>query len=88
MKYTIIGDWYEVWDLAHSFAVVAEGADFEEAKANAAAAVLETFPWRAEEDGETPETLWGGDNGAYVVAAFLGDLGTQAVDAASFRLIA
>ncbi|THA53264.1 hypothetical protein [Streptomyces sp. A1136] len=86
--YTIIGDWYEVWDLADSFAVVAEGADFEEAKTNAAAAVLETFPWRAEEDGETPETLWGGDNGAYVVAAFLGDLGAQAVDAANFRLIA
>ncbi|KIF03350.1 hypothetical protein PL81_24775 [Streptomyces sp. RSD-27] len=88
MKFTIIGDWYEAWDLASTFAVVADGADFEEAKANAAAAVLEAFPHRAEEDGETPETLWGGDHGAYVVAAFLGDLGAQAVDAAHFELIA
>ncbi|MFJ4879893.1 hypothetical protein ACIP93_32465 [Streptomyces sp. NPDC088745] len=88
MKFTIIGDWYELWDLASTFVVVAEGEDFENAKANAAVAVLEAFPWRAEEYGETPETLWGGDHGAYVVAAFLGDLGAQAVDAVEFELIA
>ncbi|WP_331735431.1 hypothetical protein OG590_40440 (plasmid) [Streptomyces goshikiensis] len=86
MKFTIIGDWYEVWDLASTFAVVAEGADFEEAKAHAAAAVLKEFSCRAEE--ETPETLWGGDHGAYVVAAFLGDLGALAVDEAHFVLVA
>ncbi|MFE6461977.1 hypothetical protein ACFVP0_31535 [Streptomyces cinereoruber] len=88
MEFTIIGDWYEVWDLASPFAVVAEGADFEEAKANAAVAVLKSFPHRAGEGGETPETLWGGDHGAYVVAAFLGDLGAQAVEDTDFRLIA
>ncbi|MFC9260804.1 hypothetical protein ACFRFJ_16380 [Streptomyces hydrogenans] len=88
MKYTIVGDWYSVPDLARSFAVVAEGEDFEEAKANAARAVLEAFPHRAEEDGETPETLWGGDHGAYVVAAFAGDLSALTVDDAEFMLIA
>ncbi|MFI0743427.1 hypothetical protein ACH4PU_35965 [Streptomyces sp. NPDC021100] len=88
MKYTIIGDWYEV-DLSSSFAVVAEGDTFEEARENAAPAVLERFPYRAEgDDGETPETFWGGDRGAYVVAAFEGDLSAQAVDGAAFELIA
>ncbi|MFE5795785.1 hypothetical protein ACFQ8C_24870 [Streptomyces sp. NPDC056503] len=88
MKFTIIGDWYSVPDLASSFAVVAEGEDFEEAKTNAAHAVLEAYPHRAGEGyEETPETLWGGDNGAYVVAAFHGDLTAQAADAAEFKLI-
>ncbi|MFD9047760.1 hypothetical protein [Streptomyces zaomyceticus] len=88
MKYTIVGDWYEVPDLASPFAVVVDGADYEEAKTNAAVAVLEAFPHRAGEGGEMPETLWGGDHGAYVVAAFHGDLGTHAVDTANFELIA
>ncbi|MFC9260798.1 hypothetical protein ACFRFJ_16410 [Streptomyces hydrogenans] len=89
MKFTIIGDWYDVPDLANSFAVVAEGEDFEEAKANAAHAVLDAYPHRAEEGyEETPETLWGGGNGAYVVAAFLGDLSAHAVGAAEFVRIA
>ncbi|MGY3341150.1 hypothetical protein ACVW0K_007343 [Streptomyces filamentosus] len=89
MKFTIIGDWYSVPDLANSFAVVAEGEDYEQAKANAAHAVLEAYPHRAEgEYGETPETLWGGDNGAYVVAAFLGDLSGQVIEEKEFTLIA
>ncbi|MFE3121856.1 hypothetical protein ACFXHD_00355 [Streptomyces hydrogenans] len=88
MKFTIIGDWYSVPDLASSFAVVADGKDFEEAKANAAHAVLEAYPHRAEEGyEETPETLWGGDNGAYVVAAFFGDLSVHAVSTDDFVLI-
>lgn len=89
MKYTIVGDWYDCWDLASTFAVVAEGETLDEAKRNAAEAVLEHFPHRAEgEDGESPETLWGGDNGAYVVAAFEGDLLTRAIESATFELIA
>ncbi|HET6354686.1 hypothetical protein [Streptomyces sp.] len=89
MKYTIIGDWYSVPDLASAFAVVAEGETYEEAKENAAEAVLEHFPHRADgEDGESPETLWGGDNGAYVVGAFMGDLSDQAIETATFELIA
>ncbi|MCX5318141.1 hypothetical protein [Streptomyces sp. NBC_00154] len=75
MKFTIIGDWYTVRDLASSFAVVAEGDTYEESKANAAASVLERFPQRADgDDGETSETLWGGDCGACVVGVFVGDL--------------
>ncbi|MFI8515290.1 hypothetical protein ACIGHB_29600 [Streptomyces sp. NPDC085460] len=89
MKFTIIGDWYSVPDLADTFAVVAEGENYEEAKGDAARAVLGAFPHRAEEPYcETPETLWGGDNGAYVVAAFLGDLCDQVVEGADFTLIA
>lgn len=89
MKYTIVGDWYDCWDLASTFAVVVEGETLDEAKQNAAEAVLEHFPHRAEgEDGESPETLWGGDNGAYVVAAFEGDLRTRAIESATFELIA
>ncbi|MBT2439748.1 hypothetical protein J7E93_06355 [Streptomyces sp. ISL-36] len=89
MKFTIVGDWYDCWDLASTFAVVTEGETLDEAKQNAAEAVLEHFPHRAEgEAGETPETLWGGDNGAYVVAAFEGDLSTQALESATFELIA
>ncbi|MEU5109613.1 hypothetical protein AB0H07_46520 [Streptomyces sp. NPDC021354] len=89
MKYTIIGDWYSVPDLAPAFAVVAEGENLEEAKRNSAEAILERFPERAEgESGETPETLWGGDNGAYIVAAFHGDLSGQTADGTTFELIA
>ncbi|MER7112532.1 hypothetical protein [Streptomyces sp. NPDC000229] len=89
MKYTFVGDWYDCWDLASAFAVVAEGESLDEAKQNAAEAVLEHFPHRAEgEDGERPETLWGGDNGAYVVAAFEGDLSAQVIESATFELIA
>lgn len=89
MKYTIIGDWYDCCDLSSTFAVVAEGRNFQEAKAKAAEAALKRFPHRAEgEEGETEETFWGGDNGAYIVAAFEGDLGAQAVEAATFEMIA
>ncbi|WP_331718476.1 hypothetical protein [Streptomyces sp. NBC_00624] len=89
MKFTIIGDWYTVPDLASAFAVVAEGDTYEEAKANAAVSVLEHFPHRANgEDGETPETLWGGDYGAYVVGVFVGDLSSEAVEGPTFELIA
>ncbi|MGW0653263.1 hypothetical protein ACWD4T_31470 [Streptomyces umbrinus] len=89
MKFTIVGEWYHVEDLAFAFVVVAEGNTYGEAVANAAPAVLERFPQRAEgEDGETPETLWGGSNGAYVVAVFEGDLSAQAIDRYTFELIA
>ncbi|MGW6569823.1 hypothetical protein [Streptomyces sp. NPDC054975] len=89
MKYTIVGDWYHCWDLAPAFAVVAEGETLDEAKRNAAGAVLEHFPDRAEgEEGESLDTLWGGDNGAYVVAAFEGDLRAQAIESVTFELIA
>ncbi|MFC7261467.1 hypothetical protein [Streptomyces lutosisoli] len=89
MKFTIVGEWYHVEDLASTFVVIAEGKTYAEAVANSAEAVLERFPQRAEgEDGETPETLWGGDNGAYVVAAFEGDLSAQAIDRDTFELIA
>ncbi|MEU9064978.1 hypothetical protein AB0D13_40660 [Streptomyces sp. NPDC048430] len=89
MKYTFVGDWYDCSDLASTFAVVAEGETVDAAQQNAAKAVLEHFPHRAEgEEAETPETLWGGDNGAYVVAAFKGDLRSLAVETATFELIA
>ncbi|MFP1629724.1 hypothetical protein ACLB9X_32220 [Streptomyces sp. 5K101] len=72
-----------------SAAVVAEEETLDEAKQNAAGAVLEHFPHRAEgEGGESPETLWGGDNGACVAAAFEGDLRTRAIESATFELIA
>ncbi|HBF82630.1 MAG TPA: hypothetical protein DD420_22665 [Streptomyces sp.] len=89
MKYTIVGDWYDCSDLSSAFAVVAEGETFQEAAKEAAEAVLERFPHRAEgELGETAETFWGGDNGAYIVAAFEGDLSARALEAATFELIA
>ncbi|WP_351234749.1 hypothetical protein [Streptomyces sp. NPDC002133] len=89
MKYRIIGDWYDCWDLASAFAVVADEASLDEAKQNAAEAVLEHFPHRAKGDkGETPETLWGGEGGAYVVAAFAGDLSAQAIESVTFERIA
>ncbi|MFE5113510.1 hypothetical protein [Streptomyces sp. NPDC056663] len=89
MKFTIIGDWCTVPDLASAFVVVAEGGTYEEVKANAAVSVLERFPHRADgEDGERPETLWGGDYGAYVVGVFVGDLSGEAVEGPTFELIA
>ncbi|GHJ98038.1 hypothetical protein SNE510_75570 [Streptomyces sp. NE5-10] len=76
-------------DPAGSFAVVAEGEGFEEAKAKAAHAGLDACPHRVGEGyEETPETLRGGGKGAYAVAAFPGDLRVHAVDAAEFVLIA
>ncbi|MGW0704217.1 hypothetical protein ACWD0A_34040 [Streptomyces sp. NPDC002867] len=70
-------------------AVVAEGEALDEARQNAVEAVVEHFPHRAEgEDGESPEALRGGDNGAYVVAAFEGDLRTRPIESAAFELIA
>ncbi|GAA3372318.1 hypothetical protein GCM10017744_103360 [Streptomyces antimycoticus] len=87
-KYTIIGDWYSVEDLAPSFTIVTEGETYEEAETNAATTLLEYNPQRAEgENGETPETLWGGDNGAYIIAAFEGDLSDQLVQG-TYGLIA
>ncbi|MEU8708725.1 hypothetical protein [Streptomyces sp. NPDC048565] len=89
MKYTFVGDWYDCWDLASAFAVVAEGETIDAAQRNAAQAVLEHFPHRAQGEGaETPGTLWGGDNGAYVVAAFKGDLRTVVIETATLELIA
>ncbi|GAA0574664.1 hypothetical protein [Streptomyces mordarskii] len=88
MRYTIIGDWYSVEDLAEAFTIVTEGESYEEAQQNAAATLLEYNPLRAEgEKGETPESLWGGDNGAYIIAAFEGDLSDQMVHGA-YGLIA
>ncbi|WP_351234761.1 hypothetical protein [Streptomyces sp. NPDC002133] len=37
--------------------------------------------------GESAETLWGGEGGAYVVAAFAGDLSAEAIEDATFELI-
>jgi activator of 2-hydroxyglutaryl-CoA dehydratase len=89
MKFMIVGDWCSVPDLASVIAVVAEGETCEEVMANAAVSVLERFPHRADgEDGETPETLWGGGRGAYVVGVFAGDLSSAAVEGPTFELIA
>lgn len=89
MKYTFVGDWYNVPDLAPSFAVVAEGDNYEQAKRNAEELVLEQFPDRASGgDGESPRALWGEENGAYVVGVFAGDLSGQAVESPTFELIA
>ncbi|MGW7007227.1 hypothetical protein ACWGCW_31585 [Streptomyces sp. NPDC054933] len=77
MKWTFVGDWYDVgFDLAEPFTVVAEGENYETAELNAATAMLNAYPYRVEE-GETPETFWGGDHGAYTCAVFEGDLSGQ-----------
>ncbi|WP_351234266.1 hypothetical protein [Streptomyces sp. NPDC002133] len=66
-----------------------DGEILEEARRNAAGAVLEHFPHCAVGDGgERSETLWGGHDGACVVAAFAGGLSAQAIEDVSFELIA
>ncbi|MGW7465370.1 hypothetical protein ACWGJT_11830 [Streptomyces xantholiticus] len=41
MKYTIVGDWYDCWDLASAFAVVGGGGDHHAAAPEAGGGGLE-----------------------------------------------
>lgn len=84
MKCTFVGSWTEVWDGSQDFVVMAQGETFEEAKANAATAVLERFPHRAGEKG--PDEFW--TECAYLIAAFDGDLTPVAFEGATLLVIA
>ncbi|MFD8386191.1 hypothetical protein ACFV2X_48125 [Streptomyces sp. NPDC059679] len=73
MKFTFVGEWYNSETTDPVFSVVGEGATYEEAQIHAAGKVLREF-FDHLDGGQTAEDFWWSDHGAYICAAFQGDM--------------